>query len=112
MDTKTEPGFAEEVDVTDVLQAAKMQYNGDKVYHMTRRMSGMPLLHRLNKSYVSLDDAQAKRFNDLLDKFPDPPATSQCPPSGSQIPSQNKSSTGGWGSIGRLAEKFNMFNKA
>lgn len=111
MSGSTERVGSDELDVTDVLHAAKSQYSGDKVFHMTRRMSGMPLFHRLNKGYVDLDAVQAKRFNDLLDRFPDPPVSGQNPQLSTVAPSINKNSGGGWGSFGRLAEKFNVFNK-
>lgn len=98
----------------NVLESAKAQYSGDKVFYMTRRMSGMPLLHRLDKGYVTFDTLQCEKFNELLDKFPDPPTTS-LQPSQSTSQSQsanNKSSSGGWGSIRGIAEKFNVFNKS
>lgn len=98
----------------NVLESAKAQYSADKVFYMTRRMSGMPLLHRLDKGYASFDRLQCELFNKLLDKFPDPPTSVNL-----QIPASaahgqaghNKSSSGGWGSIRGIAEKFNVFNK-
>jgi len=100
-------------DAADVLESAKIQYGGDKVFYMTRRMSGMPLLHRLDKSYVMLEPQFKDKLNDLLDKFPDPPSTSQFVGTGNpHINVQKSGGGGGWGSIRGLAEKFNVFNKS
>lgn len=96
-----------------VLESAKVQYSGDKVFYMTRRMSGMPLLHRTDKGYVMFDQLQYEKFNELLDKFPDPPTTTmQASVSASHSQSAHNKSSGGWGSIRGIAEKFNVFNKA
>jgi hypothetical protein len=114
MSTDIEVPETEDPDVKDLLKAAKLQYSGDKVFHMTRRMSGMPLLHRMEKSYVKMDAVQLKKLNDLFDKFPDPPVGIQIPGSGASSGqgSQPKSMAGSWGSIRGLAEKFNVFNKS
>lgn len=96
-------------DAEDVLESAKVQYGSDKVFYMTRRMSGMPLLQRIDKNYVSLEPDIKDRLNDLLDKFPDPPNNTQIVGSGSF--QHNTHRQGGWGSIRGLAEKFNVFNK-
>ena len=98
-------------DAADVLESAKIQYGGDKVFYMTRRMSGMPLLHRLDKSYTDLEPECRDRLNDLLDKFPDPPTGSQFVGTGN-VPVSNQKSGSGWGSIRGIAEKFNVFNKS
>ena len=85
---------------------------------MTRRMSGMPLLDRLDKSYVCLSKADCVKLMDLLDKFPDPPSV---PPLAQMVaigsssgppPTHHRVSSGGWGSIRGIAEKFNVFNKS
>lgn len=103
----------EDPDVVDVLHAAKLQYSGDKVFQMSRRMSGMPLLHRLDKTYVILNSTQTIKFNELLNKFPDP--TSIYDQQSSQQTthtSTTKPSSAGWGSFRGLAERFNVFNKS
>jgi hypothetical protein len=114
MSAEAEVADTEDPDVKDLLKSAKLQYSGDKVFHMSRRMSGMPLLHRMEKSYVKLDALQLRKINELLDKFPDPPVGIQIPGSGASSAqgSQPKSMAGSWGSIRGLAEKFNVFNKS
>lgn len=98
-------------DASDVLKSAKIQYGGDKVFIMTRRMSGMPLLHRFEKSYVALEPDFKIRLNKLLDTFPDPPTNIQT--NGGINSNLHQKSSGGWSgySIRGIAEKFSMFNK-
>jgi len=93
--------------VTDVLNSAKIQYGGDKVFIMTRRMSGMPLLHRFEKSYTTLEPDLKIKLNELLDKFPDPPSNQ------ASMGVNQQRTSGGWGgySIRGIAEKFSIFNK-
>jgi hypothetical protein len=101
-------------DVSEVLESAKIQYGSDKVFYMTRRMSGMPLLHRLDKNYVTLDPDIKIKFNELMNSFPDPPSNAQILSSaqaGQNFAPQTKSNGGSWGSIRGIAEKFNVFNK-
>jgi hypothetical protein len=104
----------EDTESNEIMQAAKLQYGGDKVHHMGRRMSGMPLLYRMEKCYVHLDTQQLQNLNTVLDKFPTPPVGLQTggPAGQSGAAALNKGSTGGWGSIRGLAEKFNMFSKS
>lgn len=102
----------DEGEVNDILQSAKVQYGGEKVFHMGRRMSGMPLLHRMDKSYAQLDEFQLRRFNELLDKFPPPPNALPGASVAANATSHNTRSSGGWGSIRGLAEKFNVFAKS
>jgi hypothetical protein len=105
---------SEDTDSNDIMQAAKLQYGGDKVHHMGRRMSGMPLLYRMEKCYVHLDTQQLQNLNVILDKFPSPPQGLQTggPTGQAGSAAQNKGSAGSWGSIRGLAEKFNMFSKS
>lgn len=100
-------------DVSDVLKSAKIQYGGDKVFVMTRRMSGMPLLHRFEKSYATLEPEFKIKLIELLDKFPDPPSNQVNIGVNGQGGGNQQRPSGGWGgySIRGIAEKFSMFNK-
>lgn len=100
-------------DTSDILKSAKIQYGGDKVFVMTRRMSGMPLLHRFEKSYAALEPDFKYKLNELLDKFPDPPSNQTNSTTNSQGAGNQQKSSSGWGgySIRGIAEKFSMFNK-
>ena len=99
---------SEPVDLT------KHQYSGDRTFYMTRRMSGMPILDRLNKSYPTLEPNVLDRLNELLVKFPEPPTSVVLPAGTGQQPSHSSGHklSGGWGSIRGIAEKFNVFNKS
>jgi hypothetical protein len=87
--------------------------NPDRFFQLNRRMSGMPILDRFEKHHAGVDGDILAKVNDLLDRFPLPPAAPYCvSPNGreslSTTPSA-KSSIGGWGSIRGIAEKFNVF---
>mmetsp|Transcript_4363 Transcript_4363/g.7069 ORF Transcript_4363/g.7069 Transcript_4363/m.7069 type:complete len:127 (+) Transcript_4363:1275-1655(+) len=87
-----------------------------QIFHLNRRLSGMPLLPQFGKDYPHLDESTTNKLDSLLDTFPLPPTVNpqqvQTPASSTQTQQGLPRTSSGWGSIRGIAEKFNVFSKS